>query len=58
MGVAAAGSVFHQPGIAGPENLGAPVAHADYVGLAQSIGHLTNQTTSRRAYASALAFFL
>ena len=29
MGVAAAKSVFHQPGIAGPENLRAPVAHAD-----------------------------
>src|SRR4030095_6309637 len=29
MGVAAAGGVFHQPGSAGPENLGAPVAHAD-----------------------------
>src|SRR5712691_7058803 len=29
MGVAAAGGVFHQPGIAGPENLCAPVAHSD-----------------------------
>ena len=29
MGVAATGGVFHQPGIAGPENLPAPVAHAD-----------------------------
>ena len=29
MGVTAAGGVFHQPGIAGPENLRAPVAHAD-----------------------------
>ena len=29
MGVAAAKSVFYQPGIAGPENLRAPVAHAD-----------------------------
>ena len=29
MGVAAAKSVFHQPGIAGPENRRAPVAHAD-----------------------------
>ena len=49
MGVAAAGSVFHQPGIAGPENLGVPVAHADYVGLAQSIGHLTNQHLEQRS---------
>ena len=29
MGVATAKSVFHQPGIAGPENLRAPAAHAD-----------------------------
>ena len=29
MGVAAPGGVFHQLGIAGPENLCAPVAHAD-----------------------------
>jgi hypothetical protein len=29
MGVAAAGGVFHQPDIAGPENLCAPVTHAN-----------------------------
>jgi len=30
----------------------------DTIRLAQSIGYLTNQTTSRHAHASALAFFL
>src|SRR5262249_4185864 len=29
MGVAAAKSVFHQPGITGPKNLRGPVTHAD-----------------------------
>ena len=29
MGVAAPGGVFHQPGIAKPDNLRAPVTHAD-----------------------------